>query len=460
MMRFVRSTLAVAAVGLALGACASAGGGPRGGDPATAIARLERQRAASPRSEPVLRSLGIAYYRGHRYGDARAVLGEATKLDPRDGTAALFLGLTAEQQNDLPAAREAYAGYLKVGKTKKVRRQLEARMAALQQKELQLAAKAAVQQESQIAGQAGPPNVVAVMPMTFTGADSSLKPLERGLSDLLITDLARSAQLTVVERARLQALLAEIELQRTAAVDSATRTRAGRLLRAGRVVQGSIVQQGEALRVDAAVVDVPTTKITGTTADDRALAQLFTLEKNIAFGLLDRLGVRLSVAERNLIELRPTRSLAAFLAYSRGLEAEDNGRFGEAARYYQQAAKLDPTFTRAAEKAQQALIAALGVDATVATVEASIVGTPEGTVSDEAMQGTAAPTQPSSPSTSGTMGMAVNDLNGSAAGAATGSVSTSTSTSASTTNPSDGTGSTEPGSSTAKVIITIPRPKP
>lgn len=458
-MRFVRSSLAVLA-GLALGACASAGVGAHGGgDPAVAIARLEKQRAASPKSEPVLRALGIAYYRAHRYGDARATLTQAATLDPRDGTTALFLGLTAEQQNDLPAAREAYSSYLKVGRTKQVRRQLEARMSALAKKELQVAAKAAVQQEAQLAGQPGAPNVVAVMPMTFSGADTSLKPLERGMSDLLITDLARSSQLTIVERARLQALLAEMDLQRSGATDSTTRARAGRMLRAGRVVQGSILQQGEALRVDAAIVDVPTTKITGTTADDRALAQLFQLEKNIALGLLDRLGVRLTVAERNLIEQRPTRSLAAFLAYSRGLAAEDDGRFDEAARYYQQAAKLDPSFTRASEKARQAEIAAVGVSSNVATVEASILGTPEGSVSDQAMQGSAAPTQPTGPSTSGSLGIAVNELNASTAGAATGSAATSTSTSASTTNPSDGTGSTEPGSSTAKVIIIIPRPQ-
>src|SRR5213080_5130757 len=93
------------------------------------------------------------------------------------------------------------------------------------------------------------------------------------------------------------------------------------------LVQRSILQQGPQLRVDAAVIEVPTTRVAGSTNDDRALDQLLTLEKNIALGLFQQLGVTLTTAERNAIEQRPTRSLAAFLAYSRGLLSEDEGRF-------------------------------------------------------------------------------------------------------------------------------------
>jgi len=119
--------------------------------------------------------------------------------------------------------------------------------------------------------------------------------------------------------------------------------RAGRLLRAGRIVQGSIVQLGESqLRVDAAVLDVPTAEVRGAARGEDALERLFDLEKRIAFGLFDELGVTLTVAERNAIEQRPTRSLAAFLAYSRGLTAEDDGRFDDAGRFYRDAIRLDP----------------------------------------------------------------------------------------------------------------------
>jgi len=129
------------------------------------------------------------------------------------------------------------------------------------------------------------------------------------------------------------------------------------LLRAGRVVQGSIVQVGGSeLRVDAAVLDVPTTEVRGTTSGEDQLDQLFDLEKRIALGLFNQLGVTLTVAERNAIEQRPTRSLAAFLAYSRGLTAEDDGRFDDAGRFYRDAIRIDPGFGAALQRSRDAIL--------------------------------------------------------------------------------------------------------
>jgi TolB-like protein len=217
-------------------------------------------------------------------------------------------------------------------------------------------ARRAIQEERTIGAVAGPPTTVAVLPMRFSGSDSSLRPLERGFSELLATDLSRSSKLTVVERARIQALLDELALQRSGRTDSATNVRAGRLLRAGRIVQGSILQVGAShLRVDAAVLDVPTAEVRGAARGEDGLDRLFDLEKRIAFGLFDELGVTLTVAERNAIEQRPTRSLAAFLAYSRGLTAEDDGRFDDANRFYRDAVRIDPGFGAAVRRSRDAL---------------------------------------------------------------------------------------------------------
>ena len=307
-----------------LGACAS---GLSGGS----IARLEEAQRAEPGSFFVNRSLGISYYREGRYDDARAALGAASLLEPKDGTTALYLGLAAEELGDLAVAKRAYSTYLSVGRTSRVRSQLQSRLAALARRELSEDAKRAVEQERALGADAGSPTTVAVLPLRFSGGDSSLRPLGRGLAELLTTDLARSTQITVLERARIQAVLDELALQQSGQTDSATNVRAGRILRAGRLVQGSILQLGESrLRVDAAVVDVPTTRVRGVAHDSDELEQLFALEKRIALDLFDELGVTLTVAERNAIEQRPTRSLAAFLAYSRGLTAEDEGRYDDA----------------------------------------------------------------------------------------------------------------------------------
>ncbi|HEX2778992.1 MAG TPA: tetratricopeptide repeat protein, partial [Gemmatimonadaceae bacterium] len=191
---------------LALGIALAASAGCASRPPAGAIDRLEARRAAHPDAAKTLRALGIAYYKAGRWDDAQRVLARASELNPTDGVTALYLGMSAEQTGDLKAARVAYEGYVRYGRTSRVRGQLRARLAVLARRELEAEAKAAVAQEGSIGADAGSPRTVAVAPLTFSGSDTTLSSLGRGLADLMITDLSRSSQLTVVERDRLDAL--------------------------------------------------------------------------------------------------------------------------------------------------------------------------------------------------------------------------------------------------------------
>jgi TolB-like protein len=441
-----RTAFLMALVGI--GACATGGAaGPE------AIARLEREHTAQPRSEAVLRSLGIAYYKSGKFAEARATLEQAVKLEPRDGTAVLFLGLTAESQNDIPAARAAYGSYLHYGRTSRVRHALEARLTALERKELQLTAKKDVSNEQKLAQVPGAPNVVAVLPLSFSGADTSLKPLERGLAELLTTDLARSSHLTVVERLRLQAVLDELTLQSAGATDSSSNVRAGRILQAGRLVQGAILQQGQELRVDAAVIDVPTTRIAGSTNDDRTLDQLLTLEKNIALGLFQQLGVTLTTAERNAVEQRPTRSLSAFLAYSRGLLLEDEGQFERAETFYQEAMRLDPAFGAAQAKSEEMRQIVTGNQLTTASIEGSLAGSPEGRLAMQATAGIVGTGMEN-----GTALGVAGDINPTIAGAAAINASGALTGPPMRDPAASGTGVENPGQKAARIEIVVKRP--
>jgi TolB-like protein len=418
--------------------------------PQVAIARLESQRTASPKSVEVLRALGIQYYKAQRYPEARATLTEAATLAPNDGVSALYLGLAAEAMNDMPAARTAYSSYLKVGRTQRVRRQLEGRLAAMQRRELQEAAKSAVAQEASLSASGGSKTTVAVMPFRFSGADSTLQPLERGFAELLSTDLARVRALTVVDRARLQAVLEEIKLGQSGAVDSTTAVRAGKLIQAGTLVQGSLLQNGDKLRTDAVTVSVSTGTIAPSGAsDEQNLDRLFDMEKRIALALVSTLGVELTTAERNAIELRPTKSLQAFLAYSQGLAFEDQGRYDDASRAYGNAARIDPAFGVAQQKSTQTANMSIG-SGNASTIEASLQGTSEGSVVTAANQGSANAAGQST----GSAQSAAESLNPSTSSAATGGTTTGTTTP--TTDPSAGTGADNPAK--AKVVITIKPP--
>ena len=448
----VISTLLLAS----LAACAT--GGMTAGE---SVSKLEQQQKSSPSSAAVNRSLGIAYYKASRYQDARTSLETATRLDPKDGTTALYLGLSAEELGDVPAAKSAYSSYIQYGRTSRVRSQLQSRLAALTRKEIAADAKAAVRQEARLAGQPASPSVIAVMPLRFSGPDSSLRPLERGFADLLTTDLARSSQLTLVERSRMQALLDEIHLQKSGATDAASNVRAGKLVRAGRVVQGSLNQVGAFdLRADAAVVDVSTSQIRGTANASDQLEAVFNLEKKLALDLFTQLGVSLSPAERNTIEQRPTRSMQAFLAYSRGLTAEDEGRYDDAGRFFNEATRIDPGFQSAQQKSQAVRQVSAGATVTAASVEVSLKGTAEGAVVTAATQGNA----PSGTTTTAGLGSTVQttagDLNPSATAAATGAAASGgsiLSPPGSKDPVSAGTGSDNP-TGTARVTIVVKRP--
>ena len=429
-------------------ACAS-GGQPRG----DGVARLEKSRAARPNDAAVARSLGIVYYKANRHDDARKQLDAAVRMDPRDGAAALFLGLTAEQQKDIPAAKAAYQGYLKYGRTSRVRRQLEARLAALNRQELTDAAKAAVAQEQQLSGVQGSPRTVAVMPLRFVGNDSTLQPLGRGLAELITTDLSRSSQLTVVERARLQALLDEMKLQQAGATDAATNVRAGKIIQAGRVVSGQIMQNEQRLRVDAAIVNTQTSQATGGAANENTLDELLEIEKQIVLQLFDSLGVVLTTVERNAIEQRPTRSMQAFLAFSQGLQLEDQGRFADAASRYQEAGRLDPAFAQALQRGAQAQAMASGMALSAAAIESNLSGTAEGKVAEKAAQGDAPPGNGGGGENSAAN--IVDNINESPAGASTSG--TNTGSKPGSKDPvSEGVGADSRKRVTVPVIVRVP----
>jgi tetratricopeptide (TPR) repeat protein len=452
----MRRCISMVMVGLVALATASSA---QGNDAATA--KLEKSRASKPNDPAIARSLGIAYYKANKFTEARTNLDAAVRLDPRDGAAALYLGLTAEKQNDMAGAKSAYQSYVKYGKTSKVRKQLEARLAHLTRQELQVAAKSAVAQEQQLTTQQGSITTVAVMPLRFVGADTSLQPLERGIAELITTDLSITDQLIVVERARLAALLSEIALQKSGATDSSTNVRAGKLIQAGRIVQGQILQNGERLRVDAAIVNTTTTLLSGGASNENALDEVFAIERAIVMQLFDSLGVKLTTAQRKQLDDRPTRSLPAFLAYSRGLTFEDAGRFDDAARAYQDAARIDPSFFQAQIKGAAVSTAAVGAALSASAIESNVAGTPEANVAQKSSEGQAPPS-------SGNIGGAGNmadGVNPSSAGGATSSAGGTGSGGSTTggTPDKDPVGAATGAESTAKtatvrIVVKVPKP--
>ncbi|MEO8453135.1 MAG: CsgG/HfaB family protein [Gemmatimonadota bacterium] len=320
------------------------------------IPALEAERAKNPTDADRITRLGVAYYDARQYDRARDVLRASYALRP-SVAAGIYLALSFE---GLVAFDSAMAGYRRVAGLKlsgAERTDVENRLVLLTRERLRTEARRAVAHERELAAAAPEPNTIAVLPWQYLGADENLRPLERGVAHLVVTDLGKVSRLRLLEREQVQALIDELALAASDRVERTTAARSGRLLRAAQVVQGTVreVTQTANLRLDAAIVNTTTQSVAATgTASDR-LQQLFQMEKQLVFQLLDRLGIALTAAERRAITERPTSDLQAFLAFSRGLEAEDRGNYRLAAQEFNAAVARDPNFQAARTRAASAL---------------------------------------------------------------------------------------------------------
>jgi TolB-like protein len=291
----------------------------------------------------------------------------ARLLEPMTATtpvAAFYLGLVREDQHRIADARQLYQRYLSGGRTAELRDQVRDRLALLDRIELDLAVKDAVSRERELSSRTPEPLTIGVFPFLTTTNDPQLRPLGTAMAELLTTDLAQTNRLKVVERVRLQDLLDEIKLSEARRVEPASAVRSGKLLGAGTLIQGRIEGTRTELSLQTAVVRVATPNAAPNPLRDKeALNRFFDAEKRLALGIYGRLGIQLTSAERDRIMQQATSNVQALLELGFGLEAQDAGRYAEAAARFERAAQLDPNFTLAKQHATEtrALSRAQGV---------------------------------------------------------------------------------------------------
>jgi TolB-like protein len=346
-MRHLRSdSVALLLCASALGACASGMTGPE--VKPEELPALEAQAKERPGDAQLFTRLGIGYYNARNWTRARDALRTAASLDKADYPAIVYLGLTYEELGAYDSARAEYGAARPLASSNARRSELDNRLTLLTRREMMAAAQAAIAQEATLSQTPPAPNTVAVIPFRYAGSDTTLAPLGRGLTQLVVNDLARVTRLTLLERERVQALVDEMKLTSSGRVDPATGARSGRLLRADQVVQGTLQDAAaNTLRLDANVVSTTSAQVTASGSATDPLQQVFDAEKTVVLQLLGRMGITLTPAEQAAIRQKPTENLQAFLAFSRGLVAEDNGDFSAAARFFNDASARDPGFQAA-----------------------------------------------------------------------------------------------------------------
>ena len=343
-----------------------------GQDYAGAVKALQTALEQEPENARILVDLAEAFYHQGELEQAEEYLGQARSLDPDHSQAVLILGLIHEKRGDMDAAIVAYRSYAQMSRLGRARRIIKARMDRLIRERIRQETLQAVAREEMLDVAGIPDNTVAVAPFRNLGANRSLDPLQKGLAEMMVTDLSKVPGLQVLERLRMQEMMKEIGLGMTGAVDPATTPRLGKLLGASQVVNGSFADLAdEQLRLDIAVSGIKT-EVVDASEVQGPLEKLFRLQKELTFGLIEEMGITLTDEQRDAIQEVPTESMLAFVAYSRGLDLEDQGEPEAAAAAFQEAVDLDPGFEAAQESVERVENAGLATG-DVAAIEAEVL---------------------------------------------------------------------------------------
>jgi TolB-like protein len=170
--------------------------------------------------------------------------------------------------------------------------------------------------------------------------------LTKGISDMLITELAADQQIRVVERDQLQKLMDEQNID-PKRVDPATAVRLGKLLGAHHMIFGGfIADQSGRMILNSRAVDVETSqveyvaRVQGNTSN--VLAMITQLADTMITGMkLPAIDVKVREARLDANKKVPFETV---MLYSRGLAEEDKGNKDKAVEYYRASLSKFPDY--------------------------------------------------------------------------------------------------------------------
>jgi TolB-like protein len=129
-------------------------------------------------------------------------------------------------------------------------------------------------------------SVVAVVRFDNNTGDERYDNLGRAMSSMMISDLSAIERIQLVERERMEEVMAEQNLQYSGRVDEETAVTLGMIVGAQYMVFGSFVTMDPEMRIDTRVTKTETAEIV-TTADVRGQNQsLFDLQQQLADTLI------------------------------------------------------------------------------------------------------------------------------------------------------------------------------
>ncbi len=201
---------------------------------------------------------------------------------------------------------------------------------------------------------------VAVLYFDYGGETAGMGVLKKGLAQMLISDLSEVSGIRLVERTRLEAILAEQDLARKKTIDAKTAARLGKLLGAHFLVLGSYFDLMGTLRVDARMVHVQTGRVVKSVGAEGKDADFIAIEAKVGDALSEAIDAELrspAIAPtappprkpKERARKRPKKlTRATAVRYSAALDLADKGNKVEARKTMKDVVDTAPDFQLAA----------------------------------------------------------------------------------------------------------------
>ena len=181
---------------------------------------------------------------------------------------------------------------------------------------------------------------IAVLPLENLSGDSTQDYFAEGMTDELITNLAKIQSLQVISRTSSRqfghSLKPLSEIARALNVDG--------------VVEGSVVLSGGRVRVTAQLIYGPTDRHLWTNEYERELRDIVGLQKEVAQAIAEEVRVKITPIERSRLGGSRSSDPGAYDAYLRGryfASRVTKADFWKSLEYFQEAIQRDPTYAEA-----------------------------------------------------------------------------------------------------------------
>src|SRR5215213_4178393 len=181
---------------------------------------------------------------------------------------------------------------------------------------------------------------VAVLPFTNMGGDPEQLYFSDGITEDIITELARFRELLVLARNSTFAF-------RDKSVDV---REVGKVLNADYVVEGSVRRARERVRISAQLINAATGAHLWAERFDRPFEDMFAIQDEIARGVVATVAQRIREEAETVARRRPPQDMRAYDLFLQGhriSEAFTEDAQEQARAFFEQARDLDPTFVRA-----------------------------------------------------------------------------------------------------------------